>query len=158
MVSGSSEKFSNVIEVTGNQSVARKPISAYAVSESKEYDGTTAMQGVRLSLNGLESSDVVTVNGTGAFSDSSVGTGLSYAVSGLSLTGADAANYYLSAGGTLTGSNGEITKAPLSITANNDNGVDTDPAYLGGNGVVYSGFKNAETALCSWRYAQLLWH
>ena len=146
VVSGSSENFSNVIEVTGNHSVARKPISASAASVSKEYDGTPAMAGVRLSLNGLESLDVVTVNGTGAFISSNVGTGLTYSVSGLSLAGADASNYYLSAGGTLTGSNGEITKAPLTVTANNDNGVDTDPAYSGGNGVVYSGFKNAETA------------
>ena len=146
VVSGSSENFSNVIEVTGNHSIIRKSLTASAASVSKEYDGSTAMQGVRLSLSGLETNDIVTVNGTGAFSDSQVGSGLTYTISGLSLAGADAPNYYLSAGGTLTGSNGEITKAPLSIAANNDNGVDTDPAYSGGNGVVYSGFKNSETS------------
>ena len=38
-----------------------------------------------------------------------------------------------------------ITKAPLTITANDDNGVDTNPAYSGGNGVTYQGFKGSDS-------------
>jgi len=145
VVSGSSGNFSNNIEVIGNHSVAKQSLTASASSVSKEYDATTAMAGVRLSLATLETADVVTVNGTGSFSSPNVGTGLSYTIAGLSLSGTDANNYYLSAGASLSGNNGVITKAPLSITANNDNGVDTDPAYSGGNGVTYSGFKGTDT-------------
>jgi len=145
VISGSSGNFNNNIEVIGSHTVAKKGITASASSVSKEYNGTAAMAGVSLSLATLETSDVVTVDGTGAFSDSNVGTGLSYSISGLSIAGADATNYYLSAGASFIGSNGVITKAPLRITANDDSMVDTDPAYSGGNGVVYTGFKNSET-------------
>ncbi len=145
VVSGSSGNFSNNIEVIGNQSVAKQSLTASASSVSKEYDATTSMAGVRLSLATLETADVVTVNGTGSFSSPNVGTGLSYTIAGLSLSGTDASNYYLSAGASFSGSNGVITKAPLSITANNDNGVDTDPAYSGGNGVTYQGFKGSDS-------------
>ncbi|MCI4642411.1 MAG: YDG domain-containing protein, partial [Flavobacteriaceae bacterium] len=96
VVSGTSVNFNNVIEVVGNHSVAKKGLSASASSVSKEYDATTGMSGVSLGLTGLESSDEVTVNGTGAFSSPSAGTGLSYTIAGLSLAGADADNYYLS--------------------------------------------------------------
>ncbi|MDB4636201.1 YDG domain-containing protein, partial [Flavobacteriaceae bacterium] len=137
VVSGSSGNFSNNIEVIGNHSVAKQSLTASASSVSKEYDATTAMAGVRLSLATLETADVVTVNGTGSFSSPLVGTGLTYTIAGLSLSGTDANNYYLSAGASFSGSNGEITKAPLTITANDDNGVDTNPAYSGGNGVTY---------------------
>ena len=145
VVSGSSGNFSNNIEVTGNHTVAKQSLTASASSVSKEYDATTAMAGVRLSLATLETADLVSVNGTGSFSSPNVGTGLSYTIAGLSLSGTDANNYYLSAGASFSGTNGEITKAPLTITANNDNGVDTNPAYSGGNGVTYSGFKGANS-------------
>jgi gliding motility-associated-like protein len=125
--------------------INKKTITASASSVSKEYDATATTTGVRLSLATLETGDVVTVNGTGSFSSPNVGTGLSYTIAGLSLSGADANNYYLSAGASFSGNNGEITKAPLTVTANNDNGVDTDPAYSGGNGVTYSGFKGTDS-------------
>ena len=145
VVSGSSGNFSNNIEVTGNHTVAKQSLTASASSVSKEYNATTAMAGVRLSLATLETGDLVSVNGTGSFSSPNVGTGLSYTIAGLSLAGADADNYYLSAGASFSGANGVITKAPLTVTANNDNGVDTDPAYSGGNGVTYQGFKGADS-------------
>ena len=145
VVSGSSGNFSNNIEVIGNHSVVKQSLTASASSVSKEYDATTAMAGVRLSLAILETADVVTVNGTGSFSSPLVGTGLTYTIAGLSLSGTDAGNYYLSSGASFSGNNGEITKAPLTITANDDNGVDTNPAYSGGNGVTYQGFKGSDS-------------
>ncbi|MCG5644949.1 YDG domain-containing protein [Flavobacteriaceae bacterium LSUCC0859] len=145
VVSGSSGNFSNNIEVIGNHSVAKQSLTASASSVSKEYDATTAMAGVRLSLATLETGDIVTVNGTGSFSSPLVGTGLTYTIAGLSLSGTDAGNYYLSSGASFSGNNGEITKAPLTITANDDNGVDTNPAYSGGNGVTYQGFKGSDS-------------
>ncbi|MCI4641870.1 MAG: YDG domain-containing protein, partial [Flavobacteriaceae bacterium] len=96
VVSGSSGNFSNNIEVIGSHSVAKKSLTATASGVSKVYDATTSMSGVSLGLTGLESYDLVTVNGTGAFSSPSAGTGLSYTIAGLSLAGADADNYYLS--------------------------------------------------------------
>ena len=125
--------------------INKKTITASASSVSKQYDATTDMAGVRLSLATLETGDIVTVNGTGSFSSLNVGTSLGYTIAGLYLSGTDANNYFLNAGTSFSGSNGEITKAPLSITANDDNGVDTDPAFSGGNGVNYSGFKGTDT-------------
>jgi hypothetical protein len=74
------------------------------------------MSGLSLSLSGREINDVVTAQGTGAFSQKSVGTGLSYSVSALTLSGADAANYYISGGTTLSGVNGAITPKALTIS------------------------------------------
>ncbi|MCG5644992.1 YDG domain-containing protein, partial [Flavobacteriaceae bacterium LSUCC0859] len=74
VVSGSSGNFSNNIEVIGSHSVAKKSLTATASGVSKVYDATTAMNGVSLGLNGLETADVVTVNGTGSFSSPNAGT------------------------------------------------------------------------------------
>ena len=49
------------------------------------------------------------VTGTGSFSSKGVGTGKSYTLSNLALTGNDSANYSLSSGATLSGTNGAIT-------------------------------------------------
>jgi hypothetical protein len=59
---------------------------------------------------------LVSVTGTGTFSQKNVGTNLSYSLSALSLGGVDASNYYLSGGGTSSGSNGVITAKPLTIS------------------------------------------
>ena len=145
VVSGTSSNFSDNIEITGSHIVSRKPITASASSVSKEYDGTTAMTAVSLSLSGVEINDVVDNNSIGNFSSANVGSGLSYNITGLSLTGTDAINYVITGGSNFTGTDGLIRQATLTITANDDTRVDTDPPYSGGNGVVYTGFKNSET-------------
>jgi autotransporter-associated beta strand protein len=121
--------FSNTITVVGSHQVDAKGLAAFASSGvSKVYDGTTSINGVTVGLSGLENngatpavSDVVTVNGIGAFGSKNAGSNLSYTISNLALSGSDAGNYYLSGGGDLSGSNGAIDKANATVTANSSN-------------------------------------
>ncbi|MEY4732615.1 MAG: hypothetical protein RLZZ464_681, partial [Pseudomonadota bacterium] len=145
-VTTNSANFSNTITVTGAHQVNTKGITASASNVSKPYDGTTGIAGVSLNLSTLETNDVVTVNGSGAFSDKNVGAGLNYAISNLALSGSDAGNYHLTGGGTFSGSNGAITSVPLTITANNASKTYDGVAYSGGNGVSYSGLVGGESA------------
>lgn len=85
-------------------------------ANNKVYDGTTAAALVTTGavLTGLVPGDKVSVSGaTGAFENRHVGTAKPVSVTGLSLTGDDAANYKL---GTTTASAGkaDITVRPLS--------------------------------------------
>ena len=73
---------------TATLTIAAKELTA---SGSRVYDGTTTATGVTLS--GIVGSDSVSLAGTGGVTDKNVGTGK--AVTGLSLTGAAAANYTL---------------------------------------------------------------
>ena len=145
-VTTNSANFSNTITVTGAHQVNTKGITASASNVSKPYDGTTGMAGVSLNLSTLETNDVVTVNGSGAFSDKNVGAGLNYVISNLALSGSDAGNYHLTGGGSFSGSNGAITSVPLTITANNASKTYDGMAYSGGNGVSYSGFVGSDSA------------
>ena len=102
---------------TGSLTVTQKGLTAAASNVSKTYDGTTAMAGVSLGSSDIISGDAVTVSGTGAFASKNAGTNLSYTISGVSLSGTDAGNYYLTGGGSLSGSNGVITQKNITITA-----------------------------------------
>jgi len=99
----------------GTLTITPKEVSTSAAGVSKVYDGTTAMGNATLSLAGQLMGDQLGVSGTGAFSQKNVGTNLSYAFNNVALTGADRGNYYLSGGNSLTGTNGVITPATLTI-------------------------------------------
>jgi hypothetical protein len=78
------------------------------------------MNNVVVGMNGKLASDQVSISGTGAFSQKNVGTNLGYTVTGISLSGADASNYYLSGGiNQLSGTNGVITPASLVLGTDN---------------------------------------
>ena len=83
-------------------------------ADNKVYDGTTTatLTGTAV-LAGVLGSDVVSLVGTaaGAFADANVGTSKSVNISGLSLTGADAANYSL----TVPVATADITAAASSV-------------------------------------------
>ncbi len=84
---------------------------------TKVYDGTTAINvinALQLGTSGLVAGDQVSVAGSGSFATKDAGTGLAYTVSGLALSGADAANYQLAAT-SVSGSNGVITPRPLNV-------------------------------------------
>jgi filamentous hemagglutinin family protein len=67
-----------------------------ASSASKIYDGTTDISGAALTLNNLLTGDVVTGSiGRGILASKNVGNNIGASYSSISLTGADAANYYL---------------------------------------------------------------
>jgi filamentous hemagglutinin family protein len=115
-VTENSPNFGNTVTLVGARTVTQKGIGAAATGGlSKTYDGTTAMNGLTIGLGGLLAGDVLAAAGTGAYSSKNAGGNLAYAVSGLTLNGADAGNYYLSGGAAFSGGNGTIT--PKSITA-----------------------------------------
>jgi hypothetical protein len=115
-VTENSENFSDTVTIIGAHQVNQKSLTASASGVSKEYDGTTSMSGITLGLDTLETNDVVTVDGVGAFSSKNAGTGLSYSISNLTLSGDDASNYYLAASGTFSGADGEITQKNVTVS------------------------------------------
>ena len=124
ITSGDSANFSNNLVVVGTLNVATKSITASTTGGiSKTYDGTTSMNGVNLSLGTLETNDVVTLSGSGAFSSKNAGTGLNYTFSNMVLSGTDAANYHLSGGGSFSGTDGEIIAKTLNVTYTGANKV-----------------------------------
>ncbi|MBX3668250.1 MAG: filamentous hemagglutinin N-terminal domain-containing protein, partial [Rhodocyclaceae bacterium] len=113
-VTANSGNFNDTINVVGSQAVYQKGLNASASGVSKVYDGNTAMSGASVGVSGVIASDTVSASGSGAYAQKNAGSGLAYTISGLSLSGVDAGNYYLTGGGSLSGSDGVIT--PRTIT------------------------------------------
>jgi hypothetical protein len=91
----------SVATVTSTANITAKGVTITGLTASnKTYDATTAatLSGTA-TANGLINGDVVSLTGTavGAFADKNVGTGKAVGITGLSLTGADATNYSLTA-------------------------------------------------------------
>ncbi|MDP2856902.1 MAG: YDG domain-containing protein [Bacillota bacterium] len=104
---------------------------------NKVYDGTTAAT-VNTSDDRVLG-DVLTITRTAAFTDKNVGAGKTVNVTGVSLSGADAGNYSVSATGSTTGS---ITPKLASVTPDPESklwGTD-DPTLTG----TLSGFVTAD--------------
>jgi hypothetical protein len=76
--------------------ILARAITAALVANGKTYDGTTAATGT-LSLNGVVAGDQVGVGGNLAFADKNAGAGKTVTASGITLSGADAGNYTVSA-------------------------------------------------------------
>jgi len=121
---------------------ARSLTAAYS-GTNKVYDATTAAT-VTGSSTGIIAGDTVTFSQTAAFADKNVGTGKTITVSGIALSGTDAANYSLA--NTAATISADITAAPLTVTANNDSKSYNGTAYFGGNGVTFAGFAIGETS------------
>src|SRR5262249_29808505 len=74
--------------------IAGASLSALVSVNNKVYDGTTNATIATRALNGVLGSDNVTLSGgTASFATKSVGTNKTVTVTGLSLSGTDAANY-----------------------------------------------------------------
>jgi hypothetical protein len=101
--------------LTADITAATITISGVAAN-NKAYDGTTSASLTGGTLNGVASSDVVTITyGTGTFADKNIGIGKAVTVIGYSLAGTDAGNYILSA--QPSGMIANITPAPITITS-----------------------------------------
>jgi filamentous hemagglutinin family protein len=101
--------------LTANITPASLTVSGL-VANNKVYDATTvATLSGSANLGPVLGSDSVSVSSssTGAFSDKNVGTAKAVAVSGLTLSGADAGNYILTQPGSLSA---DITPATLSVS------------------------------------------
>jgi autotransporter-associated beta strand protein len=100
----------------GNQTVTQVGVGAnVSGGVSRVYDGTTAMTGLTMVLNGQLVGDHLLVNGSGMFSSRNAGSNLSYDISNITLSGMDAGNYYVLGGGSFSGSNGTITPRDITI-------------------------------------------
>lgn len=143
---GNSGRNYQVVTIDGAGGLIRKaPLMASLTGTvEKVYDGNTSatLQSANGILTGLLGSDVVTVSGSGSYNNKNVDSGKTVTVAGVSLAGADAGNYELSS---ITGSvNGTITKAPLTLFANDARKTYDKLPYSGGNGVSGSGFAAGE--------------
>ncbi|RSZ59200.1 filamentous hemagglutinin N-terminal domain-containing protein [Massilia atriviolacea] len=99
------------INYTGaNYTITPATLNVSAAGVGKTYDRTTAAT-VNFSATPI-GTDAVTVSGTGVFADKSAGIGKTINLSGIGLSGADAANYTL---GT-TPATTSATIAPLALT------------------------------------------
>lgn len=104
------------LDFIGNQTVT--PIGLTPVPSagvSKVYDGTDSMTGLSIGLDGLLAGDAVGANASGAFSTKDAGANLGYDINGIALSGADAGDYYLTAG-SFAGNNGVITPKPITVS------------------------------------------
>lgn len=112
-VTQTSPNFSNNLTVVGGLTVTPAPITPSSSTFSdKVYDGTTlatATSGVGFA--GVLTGDHVQIGGSLTFVDKNVGTNKSVTASGMTISGADSANYYLSA---ITGA-GTASITPVQI-------------------------------------------
>lgn len=109
---------------------------------NKVYDGTTAASIATRSLSGVLGSDQVTLaGGVAVFANDMVGTNKAVTATGLSLSGAQAANYQLDS--TSASTTASITPAALTVKADNQSRLygATNPPLT----VTYSGFAAGET-------------
>ncbi|MBT8604201.1 filamentous hemagglutinin N-terminal domain-containing protein [Polynucleobacter paneuropaeus] len=124
--------------VTGTSSTLAAAITPYiitagatsgprvlATADNKVYTPTTTANGT-LAMVGLLGSDSVSISYSGAtFASPNVGNGITVTFSGAALSGASAANYSI-AGATFTAP-ANITPAPLTVTANDQASLYTQP-------------------------------
>ena len=134
VTTANAQNFNGTLTVVGSETVTPRQLSASASSGiSKVYDGSTSMVGVTLQLAGTVSGDHVDVDGSGTFQTKNAGTNIGYTLSGISLAGADAGNYYLAGNGSFAGSNGTITPRTLTVSYS---GV--DKVYDGGTAATFT--------------------
>ena len=111
----------------------------------KLYDGTTAATIAGSTLAGLLNGDNVTLNGVAAFADPNAGNAKLVTISGMSLSGPDAADYVLST--TTATATADIAPAPLTIYAD-------DTWWLAGTeqpafNITITGFQDGQTLATS---------
>ena len=143
-VIGTGEPNFNSIFVTGAHTVIQKPLTLTGLTGiNKTYDGTKAANISGVGLSGVIGSDVVSLAYSSAQYDSKdVGQTRTILVADAALSGTDAANYTFS---TFTAT-GDITPAPLTVTAANASKTYNAATYADGAGVAYSGLVNGETS------------
>ena len=139
--------------LTASITTAGVSIASGVGANNKVYDGTTVatISSNGVVLNGLVDGDTNSVqlstnDYTASFASAGVGTNLTVTLSGLTLTGAGAANYSLIQPGSLTAN---ITGANVTVTsgisANNKVYDGTTVATISSNNVVLSGLVDGDT-------------
>lgn len=93
--------------------VAKKALTATVTAANKTYDGTTAAA-VTATLANVVGGDTVTAQATGTFANKNAENNKKVNITNISLTGADAANYYIQNTPSVTAN---ITKKPITVKA-----------------------------------------
>ncbi len=123
--------YSGPTTATASADISKANLGALTgvTASNKVYDGTTAatLTGATTVPAGVFAGDAVTVVGiTGSFADRNVGVGKTVAITGGTLSGADAGNYTL-AGSTASGS-ANIIARPLAVWTGLGSGLWSDAA------------------------------
>src|SRR5262249_48140859 len=104
---------------TATANITARTLTINAIAANKTYDGTAAATAT-LSDNRV-SGDVLTLSYAGAtFSDKNAGTGKSVTITGVSVSGADAANYAYSSTASATAN---ISSRALTVSASGVNKI-----------------------------------
>jgi hypothetical protein len=148
-ISGADAANYTLTQPTTTANITAKTLTVSGVTVSdKIYDGgTSAALGGTATLNGVVGGDTVLVDtsaATGTFASAHVGTGISVAVSGITISGADAANYTLAQPTTTA----NITAKALTISgaAGNNRGYDgTTTATVDFSGASLNGVVGADS-------------
>lgn len=122
--------------------IAKMPLTITANDDNKIYNGLYYSGGNGFTCTGFVNNETAAVlTGTVTYIGNSQGA-LDVGNYTITPSGIVAQNY------TITYSDGtlSVTKAPLTITANDDSKTYDADAYTGGNGVTYNGLVNGETA------------
>lgn len=138
----------------GNLAVNKRVITAALASAIKTYDGTNSasLGNGNFTYSNIYGSDVVGIAGvSGTFANENVGNGKAVSVSGLTLAGAQAANYQL-ASTNASANVGIINPRALSVVTNPQNRIDNapEPTFTGSNNLLA-----ADAALIVWTYAPI---
>ena len=133
--------YSGTPTIIGTLTVTPKALSSTA---SKVYDATTVYTSAQIGLNGVLAGDTVSATGSAELATASVGSSKNYDLAGLSLAGAQAANYFLATSANAT--NGVVATKTLTVTLLSDSKTYDGFSYTGGKGATFSGFVNGEDA------------
>ena len=133
--------FNGTPTIVGVQTVTPKALTTTA---SKVYDGTTVYTSAQIGLNGVLAGDTVNAVGSAELNSAGVASGKSYDLTGLSLAGTQAGNYFVDASANAL--NGVVATKALTVTLLSDSKIYDGLAYLGGKGATYAGFVNGEDA------------
>ena len=133
--------FNGTPTIVGVQTVTPKALTTTA---SKVYDGTTVYTSAQIGLNGVLAGDTVNAIGSADLTSAGVASGKSYDLTGLSLAGTQAGNYFVDASANAT--NGVVATKALTVTLLADSKTYDGLAYVGGKGATYAGFVNGEDA------------
>ena len=150
--SGLSAQNYDITYVNGTLTVNKAAISAITgiTASNKTYDSTTAatLNTSNAAFTGIVSGDTLSLaSASGAFADKNAGTGKTVNITGLTLGGADVANYSLASSTATTTAN--ITQATISavtgVTASNKTYDGTTTASLNTSNAAFTGIISGDT-------------
>ena len=139
-----------IVVTPGTYTIYKRPItlnSGSIIADDKVYDGSTTAGIVlgTVTFSGVIETDQVSLSGlpaNGVFADKNAGTDKTVYVSGLNISGDDAANYSLS--NSIYTATADITPATLTYTANAASRIYGDPNATNFNSGTITGWRGSD--------------